>query len=109
MKTNVDQHRTVTVEDRLGLHMRVAQQIVKAAQRFSSTLTIRRGAVLADARSILSVLVLGAVQGVTLDLHASGIDAEQALDEIAHLIDTQCDDRPREAGDRLRRRLPNAT
>ena len=92
MKTSVDQHRTVTVEDRLGLHMRVAQQIVQTAQRFHSTLTIRREHILADAKSILSVLMLGAVQGAVLDLHASGEDAEAALYEIAHLIDPKCDD-----------------
>ena len=92
MKIYVDQHRTVTVEDRLGLHMRVAQQIVKAAQRFRSTLTIRREHILADAKSILGILMLGAVQGAVLDLHASGEDAEAALYEIAHLIDPKCDD-----------------
>ena len=59
MKAIIDQHRTVRVEDRLGLHMRVAQQIVQTALRFHSTLTIRRGSILADARSILGVLRLG--------------------------------------------------
>lgn len=92
MKVNIECHRTVTVEDRLGLHMRVAQQIVQATQRFHSTLTIRRDGILADARSILSILLLGAVQGVVLDLHASGSDAEEAITEIAHLIDSKRDD-----------------
>lgn len=93
MRANIECHRTVTVENRFGLHLRVAQQIVQAAQRFHSTLTISRDSILADARSILSILLLGAVQGVTLDLHASWIDAEEALDEITHLIDSHCDDR----------------
>ena len=92
METSIGQHRTVTVENRLGLHMRVAQQIVQTTQRFHSTLTIRRGTILADARSILSVLMLGAVQGAVLDLNASGADAEAAIYEIAHLIDSKCDD-----------------
>ena len=92
-----NRRRTVIVESQSGLHMRIAQQIVQAAMRFHSTLTIRRGAILADARSILSVLLLGAVQGVTLELNASGTDAEAALEEIALLIDSKCGDPDRRA------------
>ena len=80
--------RTVKVENPLGLHLRVAQEIVLAARRFHSTLTIQSGSVVADAQSILSLLLLGAVQGAVLDLHATGIDTEAALAEIAHLIET---------------------
>ena len=88
----LDCQRSVTVGSRFGLHMRIAQQVVQAAQQFHSTLTIRRDGILADARSILSILLLGAVQGVVLDLHASGPDAEEAITEIAHLIDASSDD-----------------
>lgn len=93
MKSNIECHRTVTVENRLGLHLRAAQQIVLATQKFHSTLTIKRGSILADARSILGILILGALHGAVLDLHASGDDAEAALSEIAQLIDSQCDER----------------
>lgn len=92
MQTNTERHTSVTIEDRLGLHMRVAQQIVLVAQRFQSTLTICKGSIVADAKSILSVLMLGAVHGSVLGLHASGEDAEAAISEIAHLIDSKCDD-----------------
>lgn len=91
MKESLDCQRSVTVGSRLGLHMRVAQQVVQAAQRFHSTLTIRRDDILADARSILSILVLGALHGVVLDLHATGPDAEEAITEVARLIDTDLD------------------
>lgn len=92
MRITNDQQRTVIVRGPLGLHMRVAQQIVQAALRFHATLTIRSGAILADSRSILSILVLGAVQGTALELNASGIDAAAAIQEIALLIDAKCDD-----------------
>ena len=92
MKESLDCQRSVTVGSQFGLHMRVAQQIVQAAQRFHSTLTIRHDAILADARSILSIMILGALHGVVLDLHATGPDAEEAITEIAHLIDAQSDD-----------------
>ncbi|RLS46981.1 MAG: HPr family phosphocarrier protein [Planctomycetota bacterium] len=92
MKESIDCQRSVTVGSKFGLHMRVAQQVVRAAQRFHSTLTIRHDAILADARSILSILILGALHGVVLDLHATGPDAEEAITEIAHLINADLDD-----------------
>lgn len=92
MKESLDCQRSVTVGSKFGLHMRVAQQVVQAAQRFHSTLTIRHDAILADARSILSILILGALHGVVLDLHATGPDAEEAITEIAHLIDASSDE-----------------
>ena len=92
MPSSTEKHTSVIVEGRLGLHMRVAQQIVFAAQRFQSTLTICKGSIIADAKSILSILMLGAVQGAVLDVHAYGQDAEAAIAEITHLIGDKSDD-----------------
>ena len=38
------------------------------------------------------------MQGAVLDLHACGDDAEAALYELAHLIDSKCDDLDRGPG-----------
>jgi phosphocarrier protein HPr len=42
----------------------------------------------ANAKSILSVLTLGADQGAQVTLHAEGEDAEQALESLAALIES---------------------
>jgi len=79
-------NQTVTVNDRCGLHMLAAQQIVQLATRFKSSLTISNERHRANAKSILDLLMLAAICGSTLDLRASGEDAEMALREVAQII-----------------------
>ena len=78
----------VTIVNRLGLHARAAAKLVRAAAAFRSTLRLvraDRGAV-ADAKSILSVLMLAAARGTELQITAEGPDEGQALDALCQLI-----------------------
>lgn len=77
----------VKIINRLGLHARAAAQLVRLASGFQSKIKIIRAdnAVLADAKSILSVLTLAASKGVELELEVEGEDEEtaaQAIEEI---------------------------
>jgi phosphotransferase system HPr (HPr) family protein len=54
--------------------------------RFRSRLTVGANGKIADAKSILSVLALGAVGGTLLDLNAEGEDAPAALDALAACV-----------------------
>ena len=60
--------RTFTVTGQLGLHARAAAKVVKVASCFESNLRIERkeGGPSADAKSILSVLMLAASCGTEL-------------------------------------------
>lgn len=78
----------VQIVNRLGLHARAAAKLVRAATTFRSTLRLvrtDRGAV-ADAKSILSVLMLAAARGTELQITAEGPDEGQALDALCQLI-----------------------
>jgi phosphotransferase system HPr (HPr) family protein len=78
----------VTIVNRLGLHARAAAKLVRAATAFRSTLRLvrlDRGAA-ADAKSILSVLMLAAARGTELQITAEGQDEGQALDALCQLI-----------------------
>ena len=78
----------VTIVNRLGLHARAAAKLVRAASAFRSTLRLvraDRGAV-ADAKSILSVLMLAAARGTELQITAEGPDEGPALDALCQLI-----------------------
>ena len=78
----------VQIVNRLGLHARAAAKLVRAAAGFRSTLRLvraDRGAV-ADAKSILSVLMLAAARGTELEITAEGPDEGQALDAVCQLI-----------------------
>ena len=78
----------VKIVNRLGLHARAAAKLVRAAGAFRSTLKLvrldRGGA--ADAKSILSVLMLAASCGTELIVTAEGEDEAPALDSLCRLI-----------------------
>lgn len=78
--------REVRIENRNGLHARPAAEIVKAAARFKSEVTIRRDDMEVNGKSIMGVMMLAAEYGTTLWLRANGDDAEQAVDAIAALV-----------------------
>ena len=78
--------REVRIENRNGLHARPAAEIVKAASRFRSEVTIRRDDMEVNGKSIMGVMMLAAEYGTTLWLRANGEDAEQAVDAIAALV-----------------------
>jgi len=78
--------RGVRIENRNGLHARPAAEIVKAASRFKSEVTIRRDDMEVNGKSIMGVMMLAAEYGTTLLLRANGEDAEQAVEAIAALV-----------------------
>lgn len=81
--------RTLLVKARLGLHARAAAKVVRVAREFNSSVELRRidNGVTADAKSILSVLMLAASQGTRLHAVAEGIDEEAALGAIDKLFE----------------------
>jgi phosphocarrier protein HPr len=80
--------RTLLIKTRLGLHARAAAKLVRVASSFQSQVHLRRvdGSLSADAKSILSVLMLAAGCGTELQASADGIDEEAALDAIDQLF-----------------------
>ena len=80
--------KRVRVTSRLGLHARAAANLVRVANQFQSKVTLERldGEVQADAKSILSVLMLAASRGTDLRLVAIGPDQEMALETVADLF-----------------------
>lgn len=78
--------REVRIENRNGLHARPAAEIVKAASKFKSEVTIRRDDMEVNGKSIMGVMMLAAEYGTTLWLRANGDDAEAAVEAIAALV-----------------------
>jgi phosphotransferase system HPr (HPr) family protein len=81
--------RRVTVVNRLGLHARAAAKLVRAAGAFRSRVAVERmdGGAVADAKSILSVLMLAASRGTELTVSAEGPDAAQAVAAVCALVE----------------------
>jgi len=80
--------RTLLIKTRLGLHATAAAKLVRVARGFQSQVHLRRvdGSLNADAKSILSVLMLAAGCGTELQASAEGIDEKAALDAIDQLF-----------------------
>ena len=78
----------VLITNRLGLHARAAAQLVRLAAGFQSVLRIERldGSAAADAKSILSVLMLAAAYGTELIATADGADEADAMRAICGLF-----------------------
>lgn len=79
---------TFNIKNKVGLHARPATVFVREAAKFKSTIMVTCGEKTVNAKSILSVLTLGAEQGAAITLNAEGEDAEEALKALAALNDT---------------------
>lgn len=78
--------RSVQVINRNGLHARPAAEIVKAAARFRSDITIVRDDLEVNGKSIMGVMMLAAECGSVLVVRTDGADAEAAAAAMAELI-----------------------
>jgi phosphocarrier protein HPr len=77
----------LTVRWERGLHLRAAARLVRVAQQFHSRIFLRLGAQVADARSIMSVMILAASLGTVLEVEASGEDEQEAVQAVQTYFD----------------------
>ena len=80
--------RRVVIRNRLGLHARAAARLVRVANSYQSAVRLERidGTHSADAKSILSVLMLAAGFGTELRVIVHGEDEEEAISTLCLLI-----------------------
>ncbi len=79
----------IKIVNRLGLHARAAAQLVRLAGKFKSKITLQRAdnSVVADAKSILSVLTLAASKNIELKIRVEGGDEEEAMQAIREIFE----------------------
>jgi phosphotransferase system HPr (HPr) family protein len=80
---SINSELLVVLPAEVALHARPAGAFVKAAMGFKSRITVIHGDKEADAKSILSVLALGAEGGSQIRIRAEGDDAAAALQAIS--------------------------
>jgi len=80
--------RKLLVKARMGLHARAAAKLVRLTTTFRSKVSLRRidGGPTADAKSILSVLMLAATTGTELEASVEGVDEETAMSALDQLF-----------------------
>jgi phosphocarrier protein HPr len=77
---------TVVVSNPQGLHLRPAYLLAGAAEKFQSRVELIKDGERVDAKSILSIVGLGATAGTSLQVSAKGPDAEQATAALVELF-----------------------
>jgi len=76
----------VILQNRTGLHARPAKVLVNLAKQFKSDINLQQGVKRANAKSMVSVLTLGAISGSGLTVQATGVDEDKAIAEIEAAI-----------------------
>lgn len=76
-----------TIQNRLGLHLRAANKVVRVASRFSSDIWLSREGLEVDAKSIMGLALLAASFGTRIKVKARGSDAREAVAALGALID----------------------
>ena len=72
----------LVIQNQTGLHARPAKVLVNLAKQFKSNISVQHGAKKANAKSMVSVLTLGASKGSNITLTVDGADEDQALADI---------------------------
>ena len=78
--------RTVTVENRRGLHARAAAKFVKVVGRYDADVSVRKDGQTVSGSSIMGLMMLTAAAGCKIELIASGRQAREAIDDLVRLV-----------------------
>jgi len=82
----MDARATFEIVNKLGMHARAATKLVQTASRYRSDVQIEKDGHVANAKSVMGVLLLCGHQGSKITVTARGDDAAQAVDAIGLLI-----------------------
>ena len=85
---------TLTVQHKAGLHARPAALFVQTANKYKANIRVKHGEREANAKSIMGSLTLGASQGAVVIVRAEGEDAQQALDGLRELVESNFGEQP---------------
>ena len=83
--------REATVKNRLGIHARPSALLVQAAAKYVSEITLIKDGLEVNGKSIMGVMMLAAETDAKIRVRAVGPDEEEALDEIARMIEGEFD------------------
>ncbi len=79
----------ITIQNKLGLHTRAAAKLVDTAKKFSSRIELGFKDRVVDAKSIMSVITLGAQKNNVLELVITGEDENEAVKAVTILVDNK--------------------
>ena len=83
--------REMKLLNKYGMHVRPAGLFAKVASRFDASIEVEKDGNVVSGKSIMALMTLEAICGTTLRVSASGPHAQEALDELAALVERKFD------------------
>ncbi len=80
--------KELVVQNQVGLHARPATFFIQKSNEFRSAIWVEKNGQQVNAKSLLGVLSLGIIKGTPITIIADGIDENEAVMALAHLIET---------------------
>ncbi len=80
--------REVLISNNIGLHARPATFFIQKANSFKCSIWVEKEERRVNAKSLLGVLSLGIVKGMTITVMADGPDENEAVDGLIELVNT---------------------
>ena len=80
--------KEVFVKNQVGLHARPATFFIQKANEYKSSIWVEKEERRVNAKSLLGVLSLGIVGGITIRIIADGPDEELAVEGLVKLVDS---------------------
>ena len=81
--------KKLIVKNRAGIHARPSSLIVEKASAFQSSITIEKGNLTVNAKSIMGIMTMAAEYNTELTLTAEGVDEVEAAAAIEQLFESK--------------------
>lgn len=78
--------RDLPIINKKGLHARATAKFVQCCEKFDAEISVSKDGETVGGSSIMGILTLGAGQGSTITVTASGPQAKEALDALDALV-----------------------
>ena len=80
--------REVRIGNQRGLHARASAKFVTMASGLDAVIEVEKDGNRVCGTSIMGLMMLGAAMGDTVTIHVDGAHAEEALEQLASLIES---------------------
>jgi phosphocarrier protein len=81
--------REVRIANQRGLHARASAKFVNLASQLDATIEVEKDGSRVCGTSIMGLMMLGAALGDAITIHVDGLHAEQALEQLAELVESR--------------------
>lgn len=81
--------KKVVVNNDVGLHARPASIFIQEAVRYVSDIFVTKDDKTYNAKSIMSILSMGAIKGDKIIIFANGDDEKEAVDALVDLVENK--------------------